>query len=319
MQLTPDQEQLWQIFHPYAAAQQARILSQGTRFVHYTRAEAAMNILRKRQVWMRKSTCMNDFMEVRHGLNCLLKTYSSAAGDRFKLTLDNLFPGLRPEIEKLFDDWTQHILLDTYFTSVSEHKDEEDKIGRLSMWRAYGDTSGVALVMNSAVFIAPSDVLKAYASPVAYLSDEAFATEFAKIGEKMACAADFLESQGREVVKNYVFNVFMFGVVCTKHPGFAEELEWRVFYSPRMYPSKHLIRAIEVVQGTPQPVYKIPLNDVPEEGFVGAQIPALLERIIIGPTKYTQATCEAFWDLLAEAGVVDPQKKIVMSDIPLRR
>jgi len=34
---------------------------------------------------------MNDFMEVRHGLNCLLKTYSSAAGDRFKLTLDNLF------------------------------------------------------------------------------------------------------------------------------------------------------------------------------------------------------------------------------------
>jgi hypothetical protein len=54
MQLTPDQEQLWRIFHPYAAALQATVLSQGTRFVHYTLAEAAMKILRNKDLRLRR-------------------------------------------------------------------------------------------------------------------------------------------------------------------------------------------------------------------------------------------------------------------------
>jgi len=111
----------------------------------------------------------------------------------------------------------------------------------------------------------------------------------------------------------------IFGVVCTKHPGFAEEREWRVVYSPSMYPSNHLIRAIEVIQGVPQPVYKIPLKNIPEEGLVGAEIPELLDRIIIGPTQYRLAIWEAFMDLLRQAGVADPAKKIVLSNIPLRQ
>ena len=54
---------------------------------------------------------------------------------------------------------------DTYLTCVSEHKAEEDTLGRLSMWRAYyGGTNGVALVMDIAAFQAPgpSDVLNIY-------------------------------------------------------------------------------------------------------------------------------------------------------------
>jgi hypothetical protein len=112
-ELTPD-ERLWQIFHPYADAYQSNARKLETRFVHYTRAEAAMGILKSKQVWMRKSMCMNDFTEVQHGLNCLYDTYGKReSGKRFQSVLDRLFPGLRPEIEKLFDDWTWSIRTDT--------------------------------------------------------------------------------------------------------------------------------------------------------------------------------------------------------------
>jgi hypothetical protein len=120
MQLTPEQKQLEQIFHPYAAHQQATPFDLQTRFVHYTRAETAMCILRGKQIWMRKLMCMNDFMEVHYGLNRLFETYHrSEAGNRFKSVLDYIFNGLRTEIENLFDNWTWHLRTDTYFTCVS--------------------------------------------------------------------------------------------------------------------------------------------------------------------------------------------------------
>jgi hypothetical protein len=73
-----------------------------------------------------------------------------------------------------------------------------------------------------------------------------------------------------------------------------------------------------VIGGIPQPIYKIPLKDIPEEGFVGAEIPALIERIIIGPTQFPLVTYEAFVELLSKAGVAEAQKKVFISDIPLR-
>jgi hypothetical protein len=109
-----------------------------------------------------------------------------------------------------------------------------------------------------------------------------------------------------------------FAALCTKHPGFAEEKEWRVVYCPALEQSPYLMKDIAIVRGVPQPIYKIPFKDIPEAGFAGA-IPAMLSRIIIGPTQYPLALAEAFVELLAEAGVTEPDTKVRVSDIPLRR
>jgi hypothetical protein len=61
MELSPDLERLLKIFMPNAYRQQERLRTEGRRFVHYTNAEAALSILRSKEVWMRKSSCMNDF------------------------------------------------------------------------------------------------------------------------------------------------------------------------------------------------------------------------------------------------------------------
>jgi len=81
----------------------------------------------------------------------------------------------------------------------------------------------------------------------------------------------------------------------------------------------YLTKDIRVVNGVPQPIFKIPLKDIPDEDFVGAEIPALLDRIIIGPTQYPLPMLEAFTLLLTDAGVTDPDKRVFVSDIPIRR
>ncbi len=319
-QIPPEQERFMRILHPYALKQHLRVLNGGTRFVHYSSADAAMSILRNKEVWMRNSSCMNDFLEVRYGLDRLYRAYrDTETGKKFQAVLNRIFDKVTIDIERVFNSWTPHLLLNTYFTCVSEHDDSEDAFGRLSMWRAYGGAASVAFVLNNSVFLNPSgEGLKAYASPIAYLDDQAFEKQLGEIGDNISRESDFLRTQGREATIGRIFNVLMFAAVCTKHLGFAEEREWRVVYCPALGESPYLKKEIRVISDVPQPIYKIPLENI-AEADLRASIPDLLDRIIIGPTQYPFVLGQAFEQLLTEAGVQDAANKIRISDIPLRR
>lgn len=131
--------------------------------------------------------------------------------------------------------------------------------------------------------------------------------------------AEFVEGLGRETVIGYVFEAFRAAMLCTKHPGFAEEREWRIIYSPTYARSERIGTEIVSVGGSPQPVCKLPLKNVPEEDLIGAEIPELVERIIIGPSKYPGVIAEVFFELLKAADVPDAGKRIAISHIPLRK
>ena len=146
MEVTPNAPPLEQVFYPYAFEQVGRAQARGTRFVHYTNADAAMNILKSKEIWMRNASCMNDYTEVTHGLECLSAAYHGNAGNRIKSELNKLFDGISGQIESLFDGWQSTLETDTYLTCLSEHVDSEDEYGRLSMWRAYSKSTGIALV-----------------------------------------------------------------------------------------------------------------------------------------------------------------------------
>lgn len=57
-----DHWQISRVLMPHAMARYEAVKSTNTRFVHYTRADVAVSILADKQVWMRKTSCMNDFM-----------------------------------------------------------------------------------------------------------------------------------------------------------------------------------------------------------------------------------------------------------------
>ena len=176
----------------------------------------------------------------------------------------------------------------------------------------------VALVLNSAPFLRESKALAAYTSPVAYLNKSEFQHEFEKVGENIRTHSDFLKNEDRATLKARVFNMFKYAALCTKHPGFREEQEWRIIYTHELEPSDKLSREVKVIGGTPQPIYKIPLKDIPDEGLIGVEIPQILNRIIIGPTEHPIVAKHAFVEILERSGVVDASQKVFVSDIPLR-
>lgn len=315
----PIEDRLNSILFPEATRHIQDVKKHRRRFVHYTSAQVAASIIRERRVWMRNASTMNDFMEVDHGLDMLIRTYNGAPGAALKSAIDEVFPGTSKWLQDSFNPWQPALRHETYITCVSVHRDEEDVLGRLSMWRAYGGDTGVALVMNSDVFQRSSHALKAYSSPVTYPTREEYERLFAEIAGNVFREREFLQSVGEAAFKDGLFNMCYFAALCTKHPGFKEEQEWRVTHTPQMYPSERLESSIEVVRGTVQRVYKIPLKDVPEEGLVGLALPSLLNRIIIGPTEHPRAMAAAFRDLLRDAEVEDADSKVWVSDLPLRQ
>lgn len=296
------------------------VLASGGRFAYYTTADTATSILKNKQIWMRNTTTMNDYMEVAYGFKCLHAAWGRAEpGNPVYLALERSFPGLYKEVSDYFNTWLPGIQGDTYITCVSEHLPEEDRTGRLSMWRAYGGRAGIALVLKGAVMFSETDVLHAYSSPVAYLSSDEFATEVTEVTKNIEEEVEYIRSLDRELLKNVLFNMLRFAVLCTKHPGFKEEREWRVIASPAMNPSEFLIPAVEVVRGTPQTVLKLDLKNHPDQGLFGLALPELLDRVIIGPCEFPQVILGALYRLLVDAGVPDPGSKIFVSDIPLRQ
>ena len=261
---------------------------------------------------------MNDYMEVQHGINCVVKTFHGEKfGKKFQAALDNLFQGAAREIAQRFDNWTPNFRSNTYLVCVSEHEDSEDTLGRLSMWRAYSGSTGVALVLNGDPFLGDAVEFKAYTSPVTYHDDVGFEAVLGQVAGNIERNSDFLKSLGRESLINIVFMMLRFLTISTKHPGFSEEKEWRVIYSPAD-DSPYLEKELQVINGVPQTIYKIPLKDIPAIGLTGMEIPSLIHRVIIGPTQHPIAVRKAFVTALLNAEVADAEKRVWVSQIPLR-
>jgi hypothetical protein len=149
------------IFSPYYLQKAGSIESGNLRFIQYTSAEAAMGIISNNEVWLRNAQCMNDYSEVKHGLNCLITAFQSEEkGKAFQALLNSIFPGVINEFTNIFDSWLPSFRLSTYIACVSEHPPEEDRYGGLSMWRAYGGDRPVALVLNKEPFLADTDIFQ---------------------------------------------------------------------------------------------------------------------------------------------------------------
>jgi hypothetical protein len=307
------------IFHPLAFEKYQAMHKPLARFAHYCSAEAAFHILKSRKMRLRNAAVMNDFMEIEHGSACLARVWRSDTGKRLKEIVDGLFPGLSDELTNVLDAWRHDFQTETFITCLSEHDPEENELGKLSMWRAYGGSSGVAIVLNPAVFLSVSDALPTFTSPVAYLSPEAFEMEFERVVGNIETSLDFIKAEGRDELYNSLFHAFRTSMLCTKHPGFSEEREWRIVYAPSLNSSDRIIPSVELIRGAPQIVHSIPFKDYPEEGLVGAELPKLIDRVIIGPTEFPYQLRQAIVSLLTEAGVTDAAEKVFVSTIPLRQ
>ena len=146
---------------PYSIEQRDRVRAAQGHFVHYTTGEGAEGILKNRCVWLRSTSCMNDYREVLHGHDCLRRAWSNDSGRAFQNALDKCHPGISGEAAQEFDKHTNAIVSGSFVACFSEHDPGEDQYGRLSMWRAYCNPTGIALVLNSTPFFQKTHALAA--------------------------------------------------------------------------------------------------------------------------------------------------------------
>jgi hypothetical protein len=327
--ITPEQIELAirleGIFMPHAREQRDELYAGQPdgwvpRFVHYTSAENALNIIRTKRWWMRNASCMADYREVHHGFDILAKFFSDQPRlNAFTSALDQCAMGAAMEAIHLFNQWWNDIRDHTYISSISEHIAQEDHHGRLSMWRAFGNNAArVGLVFRIPKFSGGAAALNLMFSPVAYLTETEVHNVIGRVITNIETNADFLRSLDRQVIVTFVFQMLLAGVTCLKHEGFGEEREWRAIYSPNRSPSGFMESSTEVIAGVPQIVHKIPLDAAASPMLAELDIAAMFDRLIIGPSAYPQAMYEAFKIGLSAAGVADAGSKIVASLIPIR-
>lgn len=292
--------------------------SNNQNFVHYTSADAAFNILKSQEVWLRNAANMNEYREVTHGVDLLITAWNNEEFQGTKSILNLVHDGIIGQVENLFDGWLNEIKFNTFMACVSEHLAEEDVLGRLSMWRAYGGGAGVALVFSGEPFFREDSSLNVFSSPVFYLDEQQFFGHFNQMSANIRNGRSVLEKMSREEVVSYLLNSLYWVSLTTKHPGFKEEREWRLTYAPEIFPSDILIEDIVSVNGRPEVIYKIPIYNQPQKGIDWLGSDNLIEKIIIGPISNPYPMYEAFAKLLERIGVSDPWEKVKVSEIPLR-
>ncbi|ESZ53294.1 hypothetical protein X731_02060 [Mesorhizobium sp. L2C054A000] len=317
--LSEDDIKYAKTFFPFMAARTFTAIQNEQKFVHYCDADAALSMIEKGELWLRNTTWMNDTSEIEHGTKLLISAYSTAPGLELRKRLNTEWPGFTERFEPVFSSWFEHWRQETYIACLTELLPKEDVIGRLSMWRAYGKgSSPVAFVVNGGPMLRPSDALKAYTSAVAYLDQQEFDEQFAVLVENIVGDWEYIKRIGQDATFNSLFAAFRFAVICTKHPSFYEEREWRIIYQPTFQPSDRLIEDVKSIAGAPQRIFKIPMKEYPEEGFYGATLPDLLVRIIIGPGPNASNLYREFVRFLGKAGVSNAIDKVVVSNVPLR-
>lgn len=329
-EMEPDVEKLFSLFFPYASKKIREAKDTKIKLAHYTSAEAAVKILRSKELWLRNARIMNDFSEIEHGHECLRSVWPNAeSGNKLKKMLEIIEPGLAEKIETTFDEGGDERKYQTSIFSLCEH-DENDNVGRLSMWREYGGASNVAMVFKGLAETIRTKATMISLSPVLYADRQIFEDHFANFVKGLEKEIDFLvkiSKQNQKLIPALIFSAFTYAINCTKHLSFAEEKEWRVLYSKQFdvfgmdngASDLIVINSVEIIDGIPQKIAKLQLKDVPQIDFIGATLPNLLERIILGPSANPWIMFEAIYTEMEEAGVGIANQPVKISNIPLRR
>src|SRR5260370_39764452 len=125
------------------------------------------------------------------------------------------------------------------------------------MGRFYGTHAGVAMVLKYDLFTTPLDALSVFTSPALYLTVDEFKQVFLDLSRSVAMHQRVLTDFGEDAITSHALKTLLALAACTKHPGFKEEREWRIIYTPNISASLGLKHEIQTSRAVPQSIYKI--------------------------------------------------------------
>jgi hypothetical protein len=190
----------------------------------------------------------------------------------------------------------------------------------VSMWRAFGGSGAgrIAFVLKIPRLSHGAEALNIMFSPIAYWEEKEVHQELRSVIDNVKGNIPFLQGAGRQSIITHVFHMLVSGVICSKHPGFREEREWRAIYFPNRERSALMESSTQVINGVPQVVCEVPLDASKSPELSELDLFSMLDRVILGPSPYPYVMCHAFIDALRAAGMTDADQRVWASDIPIR-
>jgi hypothetical protein len=263
---------------------------------------------------------MNDLEEVRFGISEGIPACMASEALQSACQTPERSALLRQHFDFYFQKLDREHILDTYVFCLSEH-DAADDDGLLSMWRGYaGNGTGAAIVFDTGQLI-PREDTPLILARVAYVS----ASDRRKwIADKIELLASQIRSLAipDEKLNIAAFSFFerlkMFALF-TKHPGFAEEREWRAVYFPERDLTKAFVHLIDYAIGPRGIEGKLKFKIAPIAGFLESDfsLDKVVNRIILGPSVSSPLARSAFSKML-DRHAPELKNRVVTSSIPFR-
>jgi hypothetical protein len=250
-----------------------------TTIFHYTTVSGLTGIITHRELWASDCRFLNDGTELSYALNIFHTQVK-------KLKLPSLDGGgyrlAGPSLEQFC----------MFITCFCEDGD------LLSQWRGYGTDQGYALgfdiaQLQSCDFGEVVPIEYGIANPKEYFAQE---LEAATLPTAHPGVAEWHASQW-----------LLPRLLSVKHPGFAEEREWRIL---KQVPLFDLRTQSTIAQYRPSPMGPIAYIALPFP-------PECLRELVIGPGSHTETRKTAVINLLQCNGFQDVNVRI--SKIPFRR
>jgi Protein of unknown function (DUF2971) len=310
-------------FHPlYSDIREAdEYYNQKPLLAHYTSLSNLKSILENEEVWLSNPLFMNDFEEVRFGVNEGMKLFlesteiSEAAGSTER------HDKLRSSFEHYFDKFANNHVVDVFVFCFSLH-DPQDNDGRLSMWRGYGasgngaclvfDTSKIPRIENSPLIISRVHYASAEERRQ-WIADRI--TQFCSILTVSDIPVDKLYLAAYSFLERLkLFALF------TKHHGFKEEEEWRMVYLPDRDESSSLKSMIDYTIGSRgvEPKLKLKVTEIPDAIPQGLSLTNIIDRILLGPATSSPLAKAMVEKMLGKLKKEELKNKVTASTIPFR-
>lgn len=236
-------EELASIIFSQANEREKYIKDNNIRLAYYTTESTLRKIIEHKEIWLRCTARMNDNSEIKYGVDALSAAFSKNNNrERFASFLTVVFDGDKDYIYPILNLLQERQYIDQLFTfiaCISEHHtdpdDHEDKYGRLSMWRAYGKSSGVAMIFKSDILQFPEEYVSF--TPIEYWDQDKIDKIVTKRVDYFLANKEQINEYAQRIpaYRNQLFRLFIrmfiFAIISLKHPAFREEKEWRVIHN----------------------------------------------------------------------------------------
>jgi hypothetical protein len=320
-----DNNEIWTLFDQlYADLNREDAYPQNRPLLaHYTSIATLEAIMKSNEMWLGNPLFMNDYEELRFGINEAAISFRLHQGIRSACKNQERYEELQKVFENCLTKISNDGVFDVYVMCFSEHdRDTKNTDGLLSMWRGYGaNGTGAAIVFDTQElsYVENSPLMLAQ---VEYGSKE---KRLAWIDGKLDKFALLLAQSNLSVEQFYLpitkllHRILLFALF-SKHDGFMEEREWRLAYVGAWDDKEKLKSMIHYSIGENgiQPKLKLKIGGI--EGVIAEPISLekIITQIILGPSisnHLSLMTVKRMLEILKRGEIA---KKVKRSSTPFR-